>query len=47
MLEAARRMAQRWKRRVAEDGTTCCFWFAGDGPMALRMKRRDALDCSG
>ena len=40
MLEAARRMAQRWKRRVAADGTTCCILFDADGPMALRCQRR-------
>ena len=40
MLEASRRMAQRWKRHVAADGTTCCILFEADRLMALRWKRR-------
>ena len=40
-------MAQRWKRRVAEDGTQCCFWFAADGLMALRWERRAAQHAFG
>ena len=47
MLVAVPSMAQRWKRRVAEAGTTCGVLTAADGRLALRWQRRVARDGSG